>query len=222
MKKLLFISLLPIIFVSHVHAQLITVEGKVHAFKDLPLNKIQVVAKKAKTEVFTDAEGKFKIQCENKDKLEFSGEGFLNESKKLEEGENEITIKMIFKGGSKSQEAAISSSHVTEEQLKESMELFPEYNFDFYNYPDVYTLIDKVYQDNYNINVSGHSVFVRKDNHSNFPITPAIYIVNGRIALDINDILPTNIETLKVTPDGSNEYGPRAVGGVVKITTIKK
>lgn len=208
------------IVVSQVQAQLKIVEGKVHAFMDLPLNKIQVVAKKAKTEVFTDVEGKFKIQCEDKDKLEFSGEGFLKESKKLEDGENEIAIKLIFKGGSKSQEEAVNNGHVSEEKLLQSIELFPEYNFNYYNYPDVYTLIAKIYQNNYNISVNNEEVHVRKDSHSNFYPTPAIYVVNGRVTLEIKDILPSNIKTLKVVPDASDEYGPSAVGGVVKISTI--
>jgi hypothetical protein len=220
MKKLVSLFFLIILFVFQVQAQLKTAEGKVHAFKDLQLNKIQVVAKKAKTEVLTDTAGYFKIQCDARDKLEFSGEGFLKESVKLADDETNITVKLIFKGGSKSQEEAVASEHASKEALLQSIALFPEYNFNYFNYPDIFTLIDKVYQDNYTINVHNNSVFVKKDNHSNFSGTPAIYIVNGRAALEINDILPSNVKTLKVTPDGSKEYGPRAVGGVVKITTM--
>lgn len=222
MRKFLFIFFLSLIVVSQVEAQLAKVKGKVYAFKDLPLNKVQVSAKKAKTETFTNTEGEFIIQCENRDKLEFSGEGFLKESKKLEEGENEIAIKLIFKGGAKSQEEAVGSSHVSEEQLLHSIETYPEYNFNYYNYPDVYTLIDKIYQDNYNINVRDNAVYARKDSRSNFSQTPAIYVVNGRVAFEIKDILPRDIKTIKVLTDATDEYGPSAVGGVVKITTTNQ
>ena len=84
------------------------------------------------------------------------------------------------------EEEAVNGEHVDEAQLKEAIELFPEYNFNFYNYSDIFTLISKVYQDNYNIDVRGNSVFVRKDNRENFSRTPAVYIVNGRPALEIN------------------------------------
>jgi len=222
MKKLFFIPILLILMVLQVQAQLKSVKGKVHAFKDLPLNKIKVVAKKAKIEALTDSEGNFKIVCDKKDKLEFTGEGFQKVSQKLEGNETNITIKMILKTGSKSQEAAVNNGHVTEDDLLQSIESFPEYNFNYYNYPDVYTLIDKIYQNNYNISVHGNSVYVRKDYHSNFSRAPAIYIVDGKAALEIKDILPRNIETLKVIPDGSKIYGPRAIGGVVKISTLSK
>ncbi len=219
MKRLISTPLLFIFLISAGNAQPKSVYGKVYAYKDLPLNKILVVAKKAKTETFTDSLGYFRIACTEGDKLEFSGTGFQKVKRKPEDKEVKIEVKMIFNESSKNVKEAVAAGHVSEESLLHSINEFHEYNYHYYNYADIFTLIDKIYEDNFDIKVNDKTVFVRPDNKSNFPPTPAIFMVNGKVALEIADILPANIQTLKVIADGSSRFGRMAANGVVIITT---
>jgi len=217
MKRLLLTLTIAIAVISGI-AQTKSYYGKVYAFKDLPLNKIQVEAKKAKTTTTTDSLGYFRILCEEKDRLEFSGEGFQKE--KIKPGENSrLEVKLIFREGDKNIEKAVEAGHVTKQQLLNSIEQQHEYNFEYYNYASIFEAIDKLYEDNYDIEVRGRSVFVRPDNKSSFPTSPAVFIVNGRLALDLSTLQTRDIKLIKVIPDGSARYGARAANGAVLITT---
>lgn len=207
-----------ILFFTAAFSQTKAYYGKVYAFKNLPLNNIQIEARKAKTSTTTDSLGYFRINCEEKDRLEFSGEGFQKERIKLDE-KSRLEVKLIFNGGEKNIEEAVAAGHVSKDELLNSIDRHHEYNFEYYNYANIFTLIDKLYEDNYDIRVRGNSVFVRPDNKSSFPTSPAVYIVNGRLSLDISTIQTYNIKHIKVIPDGSDRYGARAVNGAVLITT---
>jgi outer membrane cobalamin receptor len=61
---------------------------------------------------------------------------------------------------------------------------------------------------------------VRKEK-TTFSNTPAIFMVNGKLALDLTDMLTSNIKSIEIIPDGSAQYGPSASHGVVFITTYK-
>lgn len=223
-KKFIIPVLFVMIFVFQVNAQPKSIFGKVYAFKDLPLNNVEVVAKKAKTSVLTDSLGYFRITCEQKDKLEFSGNGFQKTSIKIDNKNSSvqkmIKAKMIINEGVKNMQAAVSTGHVTEEKLNNSIQNFPEYNHNYYNYTDVFSAIKRIYAGNQNISVRENSVFVRKEN-SLFSASPAIFIIDGKLALEISDILMGNIEAIKIIPDGSARYGIRASSGVVIISTFK-
>lgn len=225
MKKILFLIFLLLNLIDFSNAQPKSIFGKVYAFKDLPLNKIEVVAKKAKTSVFTDSLGHFRITCEQKDKLEFSGNGFQKTSIKIDNEKSSVQkmvkAKMILNDGIKNEQAAISNGHVNEENLKNSRQMYPEYNYNYFNYPDVFSAIQRIYAGDDNVSVRGGSVFVRKEN-SLFSASPAIFILNGELALDISDLLMGNVEAIKVIPDGSARYGVRASSGVVLISTYEE
>ena len=204
---------------SHVAAQQKVIYGNVHAFKDLPLKNIQVTAAKAKTTVQTDSLGRFRINCEPNDKLELTGNGFQKKVLKLEKEENKIIqIKMIFKGGEKNMKLAVENDHVNKEDLENSISLYPDQNYEYFNYADIFSAISKIYAGNDNIKVRGNEVYVRKEK-STFSAAPAIFIVNGKLALEIKDILPGDIESIEIIPDGSKQYGPGAANGVVFIKT---
>lgn len=220
MKNLRNISLTIgiILIVELAHAQAKVYYGKVYAFKDLPLNNIQVEAKKAKTKTMTDSLGYFRINCEEKDRLEFSGEGFQKEKIKPDE-KTRLEVKLIFRGSNKNVQKAVEAGHVEKDRLMNSIEHEHEYNFEYYNYASIFEAIDKLYEDNYDIEVRGGSVYVRPDNKSSFPTSPAVFIVNGRLALDLSTIQTRDIKLIKVIPDGSARYGARAANGAVLIST---
>lgn len=225
MKKFLFLTFLLLNLIDYSNAQPKSIFGKVYAFKDLPLNKIEVVAKKAKTSVFTDSLGYFRITCEQKDKLEFSGHGFQKTNVKIDNEKSSsqkmVKAKMILNEGEKNEQAAISNGHVSEKNLSNSRQMYPEYNYSYFNYPDIFSAIQRIYAGDDNVSVRGGSVFVRKEN-SLFSASPAIFILNGELALDISDLLMGNVEAIKVIPDGSARYGLRASSGVVLISTFEE
>jgi TonB-dependent starch-binding outer membrane protein SusC len=220
MSKFVIVCFTLLISVFQVNAQNKNVYGNVFAFKGLALNNIQVSSAKSKTTTQTDSLGNFRIVCEMEDKLEFTGFGFQKKVIKLEKPQNNIKVKMIFKGGNKNVAVAVENGHVSKENLESSIEQYPDQNFEYYNYADIFTAISRIYVGNDNIRVAGKEVYVRKEK-STFSAVPAIFIVNGRMALEIGDILTGNIESIEIIPDGSSKYGPGAANGVVLVTTFQ-
>lgn len=220
MSKFVVVCFTLLISVLQVNAQRKNVYGTVFAFKSLALNNIQVSSAKSKTTTQTDSLGNFRIVCEMEDKLEFTGFGFQKKVIKLEKPQNNIKVKMIFKGGNKNIAVAVENSHVSKENLESSIELYPDQNFEYYNYADIFTAISRIYAGNDNIKVSGKEVFVRKE-AGTFSAVPALFMVNGRRAIEISDILTSEIESIEIIPDGSSKYGPGAANGVVLVTTIQ-
>ncbi len=221
MQKIL-ITLISVLYLSfQTNAQQKIVYGNVYAFKNLPLNNIQVSASKTKNIEMTDSLGNFRIICEPTDKLQFNGEGFNKVSRKLERDEKTIKVKMIFKGGDKNMALAVENNHVNKEDLEYSIQNHPDQNFEYYNYPDVFTAISRIYAGNDNIRVMADGVHVRNDKNT-FSAAPAIFIVDGNLALDLQDIQPRDVESIEIIPDGSKQYGPGAANGVVLITTNRK
>jgi hypothetical protein len=206
--------------VLQVNAQRKNVYGTVFAFKNLALNNIQVTAAKTKNTTQTDSLGNFRIVCESEDKIEFTGFGFQKKVIKLEKPQNNIKVKLIFKDGNKNSALAVENGHVSKENLDKSIALYPDQNFEYYNYTDIFTAISRIYAGNDNIRVTGKEVFVRKEN-STFSAVPALFMVNGRRAIEISDILTSDIESIEIIPDGTSMYGPGAANGVVLVTTIK-
>ncbi len=197
------------------------VYGRVFAFKELKLNNIEISAKKAKTTVTTDSLGRFKINCKTNDKLEFTGNGFNKLSYKLDPVQTGIlNFKMIFKGGEKNFNLAVESGHVSKENLEFSIKNHPHLNYEYFTYANIYEAIDKIWASDLHVRVRGRSVFVRKEK-TTFSSTPAIFIVNGKLDLDVSDILTSNIESIEIIPDGSDQFGPNASHGVVFVKTIK-
>ena len=220
MSKFVIVCFTLFITVFQVNAQRKNVYGNAFAFKNLALNNIQVTSAKTKTTTQTDSLGNFRIVCESEDKIEFTGFGFQKKVIKLEKQQNNVKVKMIFKGGNKNIDLAVENGHVSKENLDNSIALHPDQNFEYYNYADIFTAISRIYAGNDNIRATDKEVYVRKEK-STFSAVPAIFIVNGKLALEISDILTGNIESIEIIPDGSSKYGPGAANGVVLVTTIQ-
>ena len=220
MSKFVIVCFTLLISVFQVNAQRKNVYGNVFAFKNVVLSNIQVSSVKSKTTAQTDSLGNFRIVCEMEDKIELTGFGFQKKVVKLEKQQNNIKVKLIFKGGNKNIDLAVENGHVSKENLEKSIELYPDQNFEYYNYADIFTAISRIYAGNDNIKVAGKEVFVRKE-ASTFSAVPALFMVNGRRAIEISDILTSEIESIEIIPDGSSKYGPGAANGVVLVTTVQ-
>ena len=220
MSKFVIVCFTLLISVFQVNAQRKNVYGNVFAFKNVVLSNIQVSSVKSKTTAQTDSFGNFRIVCEMEDKIELTGFGFQKKVVKLEKQQNNIKVKLIFKGGNKNIDLAVENGHVSKENLEKSIELYPDQNFEYYNYADIFTAISRIYAGNDNIKVAGKEVFVRKE-AGTFSAVPALFMVNGRRAIEISDILTSEIESIEIIPDGSSKYGPGAANGVVLVTTVQ-
>ena len=220
MSKFVIVCFTLLISVFQVNAQRKNVYGNVFAFKNIVLSNIQVSSVKSKTTAQTDSLGNFRIVCEMEDKIELTGFGFQKKVVKLEKQQNNIKVKLIFKGGNKNIDLAVENGHVSKENLEKSIELYPDQNFEYYNYADIFTAISRIYAGNDNIKVAGKEVFVRKE-AGTFSAVPALFMVNGRRAIEISDILTSEIESIEIIPDGSSKYGPGAANGVVLVTTVQ-
>ncbi len=128
MKKL-FIVIIFILFCFSDYSQTVLVQGNVYAFKNLSLNNITVKAKKTNTSVTTDLNGNFSILCNSKERIKFSGKGFQTKSIKCN-GKNQLSVKLIFKGGFRNEKLAISGKHVRENDLLKAINLYSSYNGD--------------------------------------------------------------------------------------------
>ena len=220
MSKFVIVCFTLLISAFQVNAQRKNVYGNVFAFKNVVLSNIQVSSVKSKTTAQTDSLGNFRIVCEMEDKIELTGFGFQKKVVKLEKQQNNIKVKLIFKGGNKNIDLAVENGHVSKENLEKSIELYPDQNFEYYNYADIFTAISRIYAGNDNIKVAGKEVFVRKE-AGTFSAVPALFMVNGRRAIEISDILTSEIESIEIIPDGSSKYGPGAANGVVLVTTVQ-
>ena len=58
---------------THIYAQDRSIQGKVTTFENIPLFGVEVKVKSTKQIIKTDSLGRFVVNCNNKDKLSFSG-----------------------------------------------------------------------------------------------------------------------------------------------------
>ncbi|MCY1722610.1 hypothetical protein OU798_19830 [Prolixibacteraceae bacterium Z1-6] len=144
---LLLVSILCFLSVSggKSYAQNYIVCGKIHCFKNLALENIQITSKKTKQVTSSNADGTFSITCHKNDKLILLGQGFERITQKVTEGESP-TIKLIFKGGSYALKKAIASEHVSKNEL-----IFAVNNYSYYNNHTQLNLLEHNFSHKYHI-----------------------------------------------------------------------
>ena len=122
-------------------------------------------------------------------------------------------------------EIAIGSGHISEESLMYAKSNFLEYNNDFSNYPDIYTLIKGKFP---GVQVvAGNSALEKRIVIRNIQFmsnsgpkdNTALYLVDGQVWQDISVLAPEEIKAINVMKDGA-PLGFRGVNGVVVITTF--
>lgn len=194
-----------------------TVHGKVYAFKNLPLENIKVISKKSKLTVLTDSLGNFTIKCSDKDRLTFVGVGFEKYIKKVK-GKDTLEVKLVLKNDDKNTSMAVENGHVSFENLSYSMANYAEYNNDFSNYPDIFSMIQGKFPGVHIVDGTlGRNVQMRGKN-SIVGSSNALYVVDGVISESIENIEPFSVKSIKILKNAAI-YGTRGGGGAVVITT---
>lgn len=194
-----------------------TINGNVFAFKDLPLNNIKVSAKKTKATVLSDSLGNFKIDCAKNDKLTFIGNGFNKLTMKAKKN-GSMKVKMVLRKGGKNEKMAIQNNHVTKDELSNSIAHYADYNNDFSNYPDIFSMIEGKFPGVSIANIGGQKKITVRGPSTFTKDNTALYVVDGVITEDISNISPFDVKTIKILKTAAI-YGARGANGAIVITT---
>ncbi len=191
------------------------VSGIVTSFKQVPLNKVKVIAVKSGKVAYTDSKGWFVLQCFEKDILKVSASGF--EDRKIRVGKQNIyTIDLLYKDNVDNFNNAITNGHITENALRQAINTEKLKNVkDYSTYNSIYELISS---EIYEVRVKGNSVYNKKIR--SFNSNPQVlYVVDGKVVSDISFVIPAYVTKIEFIDDvGATMWGVLGANGVLKIT----
>jgi len=220
MKTSLFIAV-SLFFCMQVFPQTKVVTGELTAFNRYPVANVEITAKKAKTAVTTDEEGKFQLVCKEKDVLIIKSEVFAPMNARISKNEHEINLNLIFRDTPSNREIATGMGYIKEDQLTYALTNLASENNDFCNYSNVLTLIQGKFS-GVEVKDNGEGsmgVFVR-GTKSIEGSNEAIYIVDGMEVDDVSFVVPCDMRSINILKDGAAAmYGSRGAHGVVVIET---
>ena len=215
MKKFIVLAI-SLFCINYSQAQEYVTTGKVYAFKDIPLNNIDVYAKKSGNTAQTDSLGYFSISTLEKDRLTFKARGFESISKNIK-GNSNLNIKMVFISSKKNEDRAIGYGHISQENLTYAISHLSNYNNDFSNYPNIFALIQGKFP---GVVVKGNQINIRNSQSFNASTEP-LFVVDDIVVSSIEYINPVNVKSIDVLKDSSSSaYGARGGNGVIIITTL--
>jgi hypothetical protein len=190
------------------------VTGLITVFKKAPLNKAKITSSKSGVAVYSDSEGKFSLESQEKDALTISAAGF--ESRKIKVGkENTYIVDLQFKDDVTNFNDAVSNGHISEEALRQGINTQKQKNVKDYSvYNSIYDLIGS---EIYSVRVSNNVIYNKKIR--SFEQNPKVlYVVDDKIVTDISFVSPTNVKSIEFIDDvGATMYGSMGGNGVLKI-----
>ena len=191
------------------------VSGIVTTFKQIPLNKVKVIAVKSGKVAYTDSKGWFVLESFEKDILNVSASGF--EDRKIRVGKQNIyTIDLLYKDNVDNFNNAISNGHITENALRQAINTEKLKNVkDYSTYNSIYELISS---EIYEVSVKGNTVYNKKIRSLNSN-PQVLYVVDGKVVSDISFVMPAYISKIEFIDDvGATMWGVQGANGVLKIT----
>jgi TonB-dependent SusC/RagA subfamily outer membrane receptor len=220
MKQALSLILLLAVSV-HLHAQDRVVRGKLTVFNHYPVANVEVMAKKSKTSVTTDLDGRFEIVCQEKDILQVKNKLFAPWNTRVGKKDEMVSANLVFKDSPKNREIATGLGYISEEQLNYALAHLEHENNDFCNYVDVFSLIKGKFT-GVEVKTSssgGPGVFVRGQK-SLLGDSETLYVVDGVRVSDLTFINPCNMISIDILKDAAATiYGAQGANGVVVIET---
>ena len=220
MKKSLFITVF-LFFCMQVFPQTKVVTGELTAFNRYPVANVEVTAKKAKTAVTTNEEGKFQLVCKEKDVIVIKSEIFAPMNARVSKNDHEFKLNLIFRDTPTNREIATGMGYIKEDQLTYALANLEFENNDFCNYTDVMSLIQGKFSgvEVKNTGSGSVGVFVRGPK-SIEGSQEAMYVVDGMQMGDISFVVPCYMKSITILKDGAAAmYGSRGANGVVVIET---
>ncbi len=206
-------------------AQTRMVNGEVFTFDSIPLINANIKVKSSKTEVKTDNNGRFAVECTPDDMLTVSAKGFSSEKVKIAEISGSVNVNLKLKPGDKNRDAAINSGHIGNVESFNAIVSKLNNDEDFSQYSNIYEIIQGKFPGvqilNGEIIIRGlSSLELNATNNGN----GALVVVNGVINnSNILNTLPTSqVKSIKILKGSESAiYGSRGANGVVAIQTKK-
>ena len=199
-------------------AQEKTIHGLTTIFDSIPLVGATIEIQSTGQTVLSDSLGRFTIECNDKDKLKVSAEGFYKEKVKLTSKIKFAAINMRLKPGEENLDHAIGFGHISEKDRSTAVASLNKTHTDFSQFTSMTELIRS--------RITGVQVINEK-----LVIRGRTSLIGGGEALILIDDVPSSYSTLKNLPPAmvknisvikdasASIYGARAANGVVLIET---
>jgi len=216
-KLIRIVSLLGLLIIGfEVVAQVTkSVSGIVTTFKQIPLNKVKVIAVKSGKFAYTDSSGLFVLQSFEKDILKVSASGFAE--RKIQVGkQNTYMIDLPYRDNVKNFNDAVSKGHVSNIVLKQAIDSKQLKNVkDYSKYNSIYELITSEVNE---VSVKGTGIFNKKIR--SMSLSPQVlYVVNERVVPDLSFVNTADVKTIEfIDGVGTTMWGMQGANGVLKIT----
>jgi len=217
-QKLVFFIFLTIPILSF--SQTRKISGTVLSFNKYPLKNITVKAKKAKTEVITDEEGKFEIEVKKNDVIRINESVFLEHVQKITKEDESLKINLIFENSGKNIDKAEDAAYLSREDLEYGLEYLYHENNIFNNFVDVYDAIRYVLPATKIIYENGRKGILIRGHTTIEGSNTALFLVDGVLVDDVSFINPADIISItKLNPSATALYGSRGANGIISIRT---
>lgn len=212
--------LITVLGYSNAKPQVVT--GKVTAFGEIPLAKVEVRAKSG-DQVLTDSEGRFKLETRGKkDVVYFYASGFGNRKiKKL--NVDQLHVNLLLEEGETAKKKAVANQHLSVEDLKKGIASVGFTNYKYYELSSIYEVL-RMEHPGLRFDESGSDpniYLVNQGVNSFFGGTEALLVIDGQVVSDISMILPTQVKEVAVLQGAdASIWGVRGANGVIEITLL--
>lgn len=193
----------------------IKVVGTVTFFRNIPLNKVKVLAFNSGESTYTDSLGHFNLYSFKKDILIISAFGF--EKKNVKVGKQDTYfINLDYKNNPTNFKDAVSNGHISENALQQAINSGPQKKGkDYSTYSSIYELISS---EIYDVRVTGSIVYNKKIRSLNSN-PQVLYVVDGKAVADISFVATADVKNIEFIDDVSTTmWGMQGANGVLKIT----
>ncbi len=222
MKKLLLTLLSVLILLMPLTAtcQFHKISGTVLVFGKFPIKQLKVKAKKAKTEALTDSTGHFELVAKTSDIIQVNDPVFYPFSKKVEQQDSVIQIKLFVKNDDEDMQKAVDAGYISNSDMEYGKENLWQNNNIFYQFHDVYDAIKYALPEATIIYEGSTKGVEFRGTKSIYHSNRALIVVNGQVLDDPSDLQPATIYRItKLSTAAASLYGSRGANGVVSIET---
>lgn len=179
------------------------VSGTVTFSKNIPLNKVKVLAFNSGEFTYTDSLGHFNLYSFKKDILIISASGF--EKKNVKVGKQDrYMINLVYENNPANFKDAVSMWHISENALQQAISSGqPKKGKDYSTYSTIFELINS---EVYDVRVTSSIVYNKKilSLNSNPQV---LYVVDGKVVADISFVIPADVKIVEFVDDVSNAMG---------------
>ena len=226
MQRSRYISVLLLTFIFSAHAQNNTISGTVNSSEGETLPGVNVLVKGTTQGTITDVNGEFRIQASDDATLVFSFVGYLSEEVVLN-GQSTIEVTLSPDVQQLGEIVVIGYGEQSRETVTTSVSKLDNEVLENVTYPNPTSALQGTLPGVRVQSISGQPgatprVVVRGGTSINNPNgANPLYVIDGVIRPDMNNIAAEDIESIQVLKDAASTaiYGARGSNGVVVITT---